>query len=133
TQGSPAVNPVNCAGYIGGGNCTTANPTWRFTQRLTWALDNLQISLRHRFLQSTTDGRIAGAIASGVALPRLARPETGDVHYVDLSFNLDVTEGFSFFGAVDNLLDRDPPFYLFERETFDAIGRRFTMGFRANF
>lgn len=133
TQGSPAVNPVNCAGYIGGGSCATANPTWRFTQRLTWERDNLQISLRHRFLQSATDGRIAGAIASGAALPRLARPETGDVHYVDLSFNLDVTKSFSFFGAIDNLLDRNPPFYLFERETYDAIGRRFTMGFKANF
>lgn len=133
TQGSPVAAPVDCAGYIGGGSCTTANPTWRITQRLTWDVDNFQISLRHRFLQSTKDGRIAGAIASGTPAPLLARPETGDVHYFDLSANLNVTEKFRFYASIDNLLDRDPPFYLFERETFDAIGRRFTVGFTANF
>lgn len=133
TQGSPIAAPVDCAGYIGGGSCTTANPTWRITQRLTWDVDNFQISLRHRFLQSTKDGRIAGAIAAGTPRPLLARPETGDVHYFDLSANLNVTEQFRFYASIDNLLDRDPPFYLFERETFDAIGRRFTVGFTANF
>lgn len=133
TQGSPIVNPVNCAGYIGGGNCSTANPKWRFTQRLTWEMDKLQLSLRHRFIGSAKDGRIAGAIASGAATPLLAVPETGDVHYFDLGANLDVKENFSFFANIDNLLDRDPPFYLFERETYDAIGRRFTIGFRAHF
>ncbi|QCB56170.1 TonB-dependent receptor [Sphingopyxis sp. PAMC25046] len=133
TQGSPIVNPVNCAGYIGGGSCSTANPKWRFTQRLTWEMDKLQLSLRHRFIGSTKDGRIAGAKASGAATPLLAVPETGDVHYFDLGANVDVRENFSLFANVDNLFDRDPPFYLYERETYDAIGRRFTIGFRANF
>lgn len=132
-QGSPIANPVNCAGYIGGGSCTTANPKWRFTQRLTWDTENFQLSVRHRFIGSAKDGRIAGAKASGAAAPLLARPKTGTVHYVDLSANYRIVENFSFFGAIDNLFDRDPPFYLYERETYDAIGRRFTMGFRANF
>jgi len=133
TQGSPIANPVNCAGFIGGGSCSTANPKWRFTQRLTWEVDKLQLSLRHRFIGSAKDGRIAGAKASGAAIPLLAVPETGDVHYFDLSANYDVMDNFSFFAAVDNLFDRDPPYYLYERETYDAIGRRFTIGFRANF
>jgi outer membrane receptor protein involved in Fe transport len=133
TQGSPIANAINCAGYIGGGSCSTANPTWRFTQRLTWEMEKLQLSLRHRFIGSAKDGRIAGAKASGAATPLLAVPETGDVHYFDLGANYDVKENFSFFANVDNLFDRDPPFYLYERETYDAIGRRFTIGFRANF
>ncbi|WP_414901488.1 TonB-dependent receptor plug domain-containing protein [Sphingomonas flavalba] len=133
TQGSPIANPVNCAGYIGGGSCSTANPKWRFTQRLTWGTDKLQLSLRHRFIGSAKDGRIAGAKASGAAMPQLARPKTGDVHYFDLSANYDVVENFSFFAAIDNLLDRNPPYYLYERETYDAIGRRFTVGFKASF
>jgi outer membrane receptor protein involved in Fe transport len=133
TQGSPIANAINCAGYIGGGSCSTANPTWRFTQRLTWEMEKLQLSLRHRFIGSAKDGRIAGAKASGAATPLLAVPETGDVHYFDLGANYDVKENFSFFANIDNLFDRDPPFYLYERETYDAIGRRFTIGFRANF
>ena len=133
TQGSPIANAINCAGYIGGGSCSTASPKWRFTQRLTWEMEKLQLSLRHRFIGSAKDGRIAGAKASGAASPLLAVPETGDVHYFDLGANYDVRENFSFFANIDNLFDRDPPFYLFERETYDAIGRRFTIGFRANF
>lgn len=132
-QGSPIANPVNCAGYIGGGSCSTANPKWRFTQRLTWDTEKFQLSIRHRFIGSAKDGRIAGAKASGATAPLLARPKTGDVHYFDLSANYRVVENFTFYAAIDNLFDRDPPFYLYERETYDAIGRRFTLGFRANF
>lgn len=133
TQGSPVANPIECAGFIGGGSCTTANPKWRFTQRLTWDMDKVQLSIRHRFIGSATDGRIAGAKASGAPMPQLARPETGAVNYVDLGGNYSVTDNFNFYASIDNLLDRDPPYYLFERETYDAIGRRFTIGFRANF
>jgi len=133
SQGSPIVNPVNCAGYIGGGSCGTASPKWRLTQRLSWEVDKLQLSLRHRFIGSAKDGRIAGAKASGADIPALAVPETGAVHYFDLSAYYDVVENFTLFAGVDNLLDEDPPFYLYERETYDAIGRRFTIGFTANF
>ena len=133
SQGSPIVNPVNCAGYIRGGSCGTASPKWRFTQRLTWEADRLQLSLRHRFIGSATDGRIAGAKASGAQPPALAVPETGDVHYFDLSAYYEVVDNFTFFAGIDNVLDEDPPFYLYERETYDAIGRRFTIGFRADF
>ena len=133
TQGSPIANPVNCAGYIGGGSCSTANPTWRFTQRLTWDIEQLQVSLRHRFIGSAKDGRIAGAIASGATPPLLAVPETGAIHYLDLSASVEVQKNVTFYANIDNLFDQEPPFYLYERETYDAIGRRFTVGFRANF
>ncbi|MBB5685988.1 TonB-dependent receptor plug domain-containing protein [Sphingobium boeckii] len=133
TQGSPIAAPIDCAGYIGGGSCGSANPTWRFTQRLTWDFDAFQLSLRHRFIGSTKDGRIAAAKASGAAAPLLAVPSTGTVHYFDLSAGYDFEDGFSFFGTIDNLTDRNPPYQLFERETYDAIGRRFTLGFRKKF
>lgn len=133
TTSSPVLNPVDCAGYIGGGSCGSANPRWRFTQRLTWALDDFELSLRHRFIGSAKDGRIAAAISTGSAPPLLAVPSTPDVHYFDLSASVRVSERFRFYGTVDNLFDRDPPFQLFERQTYDAIGRRFTVGFTANF
>lgn len=133
TTSSPVLNPIDCAGYIGGGSCGSANPDWRFTQRLTWDFDAYQISLRHRFIGSAKDGRIAAAISTGSAPPLLAVPETPNVHYFDLSASIQVSERFRFYGTIDNLLDRDPPFQLYERQTYDAIGRRFTVGFTANF
>lgn len=134
TQGSPIAAPINCAGFIGGGSCSTANPKWRFTQRLSWdPTDNFQVSLRHRFIGSARDGRIAAANSTGAAQPLLAVPKTGTVNYFDLSFSFDVDETMNFFGVIDNLTDREPPFQLFERETYDVIGRRFTLGFRKRF
>ena len=79
------------------------------------------------------DGRIAAAIASGATMPLLAVPETGEISYFDLSASLDVADGFTLFGNIDNVGDHDPPFQLYERETYDAIGRRFTVGFRKRF
>ncbi len=133
TTSSPVLNPIDCAGFIGGGSCGSANPKWRFTQRLTWDYDAFQLSLRHRFIGSARDGRIAAAISTGSTAPLLAVPSTPDVHYFDLSASVRVGERFRFYGTVDNLFDRDPPFQLFERQTYDAIGRRFTIGFTANF
>jgi iron complex outermembrane receptor protein len=133
-QASPIVAPVDCAGYIGGGSCSNANPTWRFTQRLTWDVtDAIQLSLRHRFLGSVKDGRIAAAIASGTAIPSLAVPATGQISYFDLSASYDISDNFNVFGTIDNLGDHNPPFQLYERDTYDALGRRFTIGFRKKF
>lgn len=133
TQGSPAVNPIECAGFIGGGSCTTANPVWRFAQRLTWDYNKFQFSIFHRYIGSVKDGRIAGARATGAPEPLLAVPETGAINYIDLAANFDVVDNVNFFANIDNLFDQDPPFFLFERETYDAIGRRFTVGVRARF
>ena len=79
------------------------------------------------------DGRIAAAKASGSAMPLLAVTETGQISYFDLSASYDFAEGFSFFGTIDNLGDHNPPFQLYERDSYDAIGRRFTIGFRKKF
>ncbi len=134
TQGSPIVAPVDCAGYIGGGSCSNANPKWRFTQRVTWDVDDsFQVTLRHRYLGSSKDGRIAGAIAAGTAIPSLAVPETGVISYFDLGTSFRVDDRFTLFANIDNVGDHDPPFQLYERDTYDAIGRRFTVGFRTKF
>ena len=133
-QSSPIVAAIDCAGYIGGGSCTDANPLWRFTQRLTWDVNDVfQISLRHRYIGSVKDGRIAAAIASGTAMPLLAITETGDMNYFDLSAQFQLPDGFTLYGTIDNVGDRNPPIQLFERDTYDAIGRRFTIGFRKKF
>lgn len=131
-QGSPVVNPIDCAGYISPGGCGSANPEWRFTQRLTWSLDAASVSLRHRYIGEVTDGRFAAALASGANAPRLAVPKAPAVHYVDLSGQWDLNPTLTLYGGIDNLFDKDPP-YLNERQTYDALGRRFNIGVRARF
>lgn len=132
-QGSPVVNPVDCAGFISGGSCGSANPHWRLTQRLTWNMDPVTVSLRHRYIGEVDDGRIAAAAASGAARPNLAVPTAKAIHYFDLSAFIDVTEQFTIYGTIDNVLDQEPPFFLNERQTYDALGRRFTVGVRTRF
>lgn len=133
-KSSPIAAAIDCAGYIGGGSCSNANPTWRFTQRVTWSVnDNFDVSLRHRYIGSVKDGRIAAANALNAAAPLLAVPSTGSVNYFDLSLSYALPDGFDLYGTVDNLGDRNPPYQLFERDTYDAIGRRITVGFRKTF
>lgn len=133
TTSSPVLNPVDCAGYVAGGSCGSANPTWRFTQRATWSYEQLQLSLRHRFIGSSKDGRIAAAISSGAPAPLLAVPSTPNVHYFDVSAFYDITENITVFGTIDNLFDRKPPLQIVDRQTFDAIGTRLTAGFKVRF
>lgn len=133
TQGGPGLPVIDCAGFIGGGACGDTNPHWRLTQRLTYSLDKVQLSLQHRMIGHARDGRIASAIANGVTPPSLAVPKTPDIHYFDLSAFVDVTERLSLHASIDNLLDRLPPFQLFELDSYDAIGRRFTVGAKMKF
>lgn len=133
TQGGPGLPVIDCAGFIGGGACGATNPHWRLTQRLTYEVDEFQVSLSHRMIGHARDGRIASAIATGAALPLLAVPKTPDIHYFDLSVFADVTEQFSIHAAIDNIFDRLPPYQLFELDSYNAIGRRFTIGAKVKF
>lgn len=131
-QGSPVVNPIDCAGYVANGGCASANPEWRFTQRLTWEHGPASVSLRHRYIGEVTDGRYAAAIAARTAMPKLAKPVAPATHYVDLSGDWEVNERVTLYGGIDNLLNQEPP-YLHERQTYDVLGRRFNIGVRARF
>jgi iron complex outermembrane receptor protein len=133
-QSSPIVNPVDCAGYIGGGSCGNANPTWRFTQRLTWDVTDAGPAFAapslHRFGEGRPHRRSdrfgrgdAVACGAGDGPDQLFRSERIVRHRQQASaFRHDRQSG-----------RHNPPFQLYERETYDAIGRRFTIGFRKKF
>ena len=63
------------------------------------------------------------------------------VWYLDTSFSIDATETFSFFGGVNNLLDRQPPILgttlVGDANTdvslYDTLGRRYFIGARMKF
>ncbi len=132
SQGSPVVNPLDCAGYVANGGCSSANPEWRFTQRLTWDYGDTSVSLRHRYIGEVTDGRFAAAIAAGSAMPKLAEPIIPATHYVDLSAQWEMSSKITLYSGIDNLFDQEPDF-LTERQTYDALGRKFNVGIRARF
>lgn len=141
-QGSPVINPTDCAGFVGGGACSFADSEWRAVQRLTWAFDDFKLSLRHRYIGSVENGRIAAAEATGSPIPNVPVPELDAVNYFDLSANWSPGERYSVYAIVDNVFDESPPiigntdgvgFVNTDSFTYDVIGRFFTVGFRMDF
>jgi outer membrane receptor protein involved in Fe transport len=59
------------------------------------------------------------------------------VTYMDIRFGIDIQKGSSFYFGIDNLTDTQPPFSSTAigggSGIYDAIGRRFYAGFKANF
>lgn len=138
-QGSPFVPVDECEGLVGvRGTCGRADPEWRITSRATYSVGDLTASVRYRFLNSVTDERIAfGTRDAAVTLV----PVIPSQHYFDLSMRYQLREGLQLFGTIDNLFDNDPPIFgrgangqfNTDSATYDVLGRRFTLGFRANF
>ncbi len=141
-QGSPVVNPIDCAGFVGGGVCGFADPTWRGVQRFTWNYNEFQLSLRHRYIGSVENGRLAAARATGSTPPNVPVTEVGSVSYFDLTANWTIDDRYTLFAVIDNVFDRSPPiigntdgvgFVNTDSFTYDVIGRFFTVGVRARF
>jgi outer membrane receptor protein involved in Fe transport len=141
-QGSPVINATDCSGFVGGGACSFADPKWRAVQRLTWNYHDFDLSLRHRFIGSVENGRIAAANATGSPIPNVPVLELDSVSYFDLSGNWTPNDRYTVYAIVDNVFDKSPPiigntdgvgFVNTDSFTYDVIGRYFTVGFRAHF
>jgi outer membrane receptor protein involved in Fe transport len=138
-QGSPIVQVDECAGVVGvRTTCGRANPEFRVTSRVSYSIDELTVSLRHRYLSSVEDERLAFGTSTAA---QLLVPVIGDQNIFDFTFNYQLRENLSIFGNINNLFDNDPPIFgrgangQFNTDsgTYDVLGRRFTVGFRANF
>lgn len=141
-QGSPVVAAIDCAGFVGGGSCTNANPEWRGTQRLTWDRGPMTLSLRHTYIGEVENGRIAGALSTGSPIPNVPVLKLPAQNYFDLSGSWDFNDQYQVYAAIDNLFDKGPPiigntdgrgFVNTDSQTYDVIGRFFTIGARARF
>lgn len=138
-QGSPIV-PINeCVGVVGvRTTCGRADPKWRGVARATYSQDTFSVSMRYRYLGSVTDERVAFGTreASNTFVPVI-----GAEHYLDTTITYDVAENVNVFLTVDNLLNNKPPVFgrgaagQFNTDsgTYDVLGRRFSVGFRASF
>jgi outer membrane receptor protein involved in Fe transport len=102
----------HCAGAFGT-TCGQPLPTWRGSSRVTWNLDKLSLSVRHRYIGSVTTDRYLLPLRSGAAnapaLSSFAYPKLGAQNYFDASFNLDVLKNLTFFGGANNVFGKQPP------------------------
>ena len=138
----------DCAGLFGW-NCLggSANPSWRHLLRVTWETPwNLQLSGQWRFIGRT-------GFDNNSPQPPLQNGESGfynpylahipNYSYLDLSAIWPVTRNIQLRLAVNNVLDKDPPFLpldvsakagnLNSFPTYDVLGRNILLAVGAAF
>jgi len=139
TQGSPILEANECAGAVGVRTiCGRANPKWRMTGRVTYRRDALTASVRYRYIGKVTDERVA---LGNEDAANLYRPYIGDQHYFDATVSYQFTDDLSLYTTIDNLFNNKPPLigdasrgnHNTDAGTYDVLGRRFSVGFRAKF
>jgi outer membrane receptor protein involved in Fe transport len=126
-----------CAGSFGP-TCGQPLPNWRGTTRITWNLDQLSLSLRHRYLGGvTTDRYIVPSRQGSASTPSLSNivyPKLPAQNYFDLSFNYDMTKGIELFGGANNITGKMPPVTTqgpnanTYSATYDVLGTEFFFG-----
>lgn len=137
TLSSPVSEVIDCKGYYS----TSCNPlpTFRFIQRTTWSMGNLDVGYLWRYIgkvQAAPDVRAA-------YFP--AFQQIGAKNYFDLFAGYQVTENFRVNARVNNVFDKDPPVVGNEAGTtamnsgntfpslYDAVGRVISVGVTARF
>lgn len=126
-----------CAGSYGP-TCGQPLPRWRATSRITWNVEDLSLSLRHRYIGKVTTDRYIVPNRQGAAnAPRLdsfAYPVLNDQNYFDLSFNYRLREGMEIFGGANNMFNNRPPVTTQGPNantfsaTYDVLGTEFFLG-----
>ena len=137
-QSDPLSVNRECVSYYSI-NCTSIQPEFSFTQRTTLQFDDVDLSLRWRFIDGVE-------VEPDVAENFLEEFRSISAHhYFDLTAVFDVSESFSMTAAVINLFDNEPKVVgsnigstaynsgnVFP-STYDALGRRFSVTARMTF
>ncbi len=126
-----------CVGLFGP-TCSEPKMEFKTTTRLTWSDGPLALSVRHRWLDSVELDQLVLPLRRGETAPAastVAVPRIGSTSYVDLSFSYDISDRYSLWGGVNNLLDNGPPLLGTRQErnntwpdTYDVIGTEFFLG-----
>jgi iron complex outermembrane receptor protein len=122
---SDGVTALQYAGTVGTGVSFGA-PKWQGSFTTSYRRNDTDVALRARY------------VGGGTFNPSLdiANNHVSSRTYVDLSFSQGLSVlgrgGFTVFGNVNNLFDRDPP-KLPNPQFYDVVGRYFELGLRAQF
>lgn len=137
SQATPASTVIDCLGYYSV-SCANPTPDLRTTARATWNVSAFDVSLQWRHI-----GSAVVEPGTGNWLPAYARIPA--YNYFDLSGGWDFNDNFRLVGTVSNLFDKQPPevgntigatstnsgnTY---PQTYDTVGRYFSIGLRARF
>ncbi|HEU4603420.1 MAG TPA: TonB-dependent receptor, partial [Steroidobacteraceae bacterium] len=104
-------NKNECVGAFGA-TCGEPVPEYKGVTRFTWTTGPLEVSLRHRYIDSVTTDRYVlpkRAGATPPALNTLTNPKLPAQNYFDLSLNYDFGDAFEVYGGINNVFDKDPP------------------------
>lgn len=113
---------------------SSARPKWKATSSLRYSSDAFDLGLRWRYI-----GPMNNSGNIGLVTPTL--PHTASISYFDLDLGVRVGKRFELRGGVTNLFDRAPPIttlspvgqYTIDLNTYDIVGRRLFIGFKAKF
>lgn len=105
TQDAEILEVDDCAGLVGN-VCLRPDPKWRWTQGVTWSMEEFTLFLRWQHLSSVAKDLVAfgDASASDFALPVIP-----SVDYFDLSGTYQVMENITLRVGVNNLFNKKPP------------------------
>ncbi|MFN3572012.1 MAG: TonB-dependent receptor domain-containing protein [Phenylobacterium sp.] len=138
SRSSQTVPEIDCLGYFG---TSCGNPTheFRFVQRTTWTMGDLQLSYLWRYLGE-------------VEIEEVQKPNTFDefeeieaYNYVDLAASYAFNDTAKITFSVQNVFDKDPPVLGNEAATtsansgntlpsaYDALGRIYAVGLNLRF
>ncbi len=132
----PSTVFLKCGGTFAG-VCGTPDPEFRFTTRFTYTSGPLQASLKWTHIGAVDHGDIANsdATAADFVVPRLDAK-----NYFDLTASYDISENYSIYGGVNNLLNTKPQFVGSDQQqgntfpnVYDVIGTYFFFGGTAKF
>ena len=137
-QDDPASLNRECVGYYSI-NCASIQPEFSFTQRTTLSFDQVDLSLRWRFIDAV---EVEPLVADTFLEEFRTIPSE---HYFDLTAVFNVTDSFALTAAVINLFDNEPKVVgsnigstsynsgnVFP-STYDALGRRYSVTARMTF
>jgi outer membrane receptor protein involved in Fe transport len=126
-----------CAGSFGP-TCGQPLPNFRGISRLTLNLDDISISLRHRYIGPVTTDRYIVPLRQGStatpALNTIVYPNLPAVNYFDVSFDAKVGKRLEMFGGANNVFGLQPPVTTQGPNantfsaTYDVLGVEFFLG-----
>lgn len=134
TQVIADQDPLDCAGYFGGGctgNGVFASPDFKLNLSSTYNSGPLTVRLAGRMVG---DMKLYPGITAAVE-------RAPAQWYFDAAVTAEVMDGLELFGGIDNLFDNQPPILgtAISADTntdpslYDVVGRRFFLGARVNF
>lgn len=132
-QATPVSVNRDCLGYYSI-NCGNLQPELTANQRFTWSYNAFDVSLRHRYMSSTSiEPALRGAYLA-------AYSDIDAYNYFDLSGRWQATEQLSVILTIDNVSDEDPPEVGNDigptawnsgntyPTVYDALGRTYSLG-----